>query len=123
MPSIVVTSNDGTKNQYQLPRGTVVIGRGEQLPIQILDQAVSEKHLQIRFDGSDSTYHALDMKSKNGTRINGRKVSGDVTLVHGDVIEIGQARIRFYEQDEPDGTNAFKHRKQPGERDKETMLD
>ncbi len=123
MASIVVTSNDGTDSQYQLPRGTVVIGRGEQLPIQILDKAVSEKHLQIRFDDSDNAYHALDMKSKNGTRVNGREVSGDVTLAHGDVIEIGQARIRFYERDEPEGTDAFKHPKQLGERDKETLLD
>ena len=78
MTYIAVATADGQVKYYELGKATVVVGRGEQLKVQILDEQVSVKHLQIRFDAADGTYHALDMKSTNGTVINGQPCTGDV---------------------------------------------
>ncbi len=121
MASIIVTPPTGDENHYRLTKGPIVIGRGENVPVQILDDHVSTKHLQIRFDRSDESYHALDMKSKNGTKINNRKISDDVKLIDGDVIRVGDSTITFYDRDFTDKTNAFEHHKKAGERSRGTM--
>lgn len=121
MASIIVTSPTGEENHYPLPKRPIVIGRGEQVPVQVLDDHVSTKHLQIRFDPSDGCYHALDMKSKNGTMVNNRSITGDITLADGDMIRIGDSTITFYEGEFADKTDAFKHHKQAGQRDRQTF--
>ena len=50
MASLIVTSGKQEGDYYPLGRRTNVIGRDEALFIQILDNMVSRKHLQIRFD-------------------------------------------------------------------------
>jgi pSer/pThr/pTyr-binding forkhead associated (FHA) protein len=50
MGSIIVISSVDKGKYYPLGKRTNVIGRDEALPIQILDQKVSRKHMQIRFD-------------------------------------------------------------------------
>ena len=121
MASIIVTPPTGEENHYRLPKRPIVIGRGEQMPVQVLDDHVSTKHLQIRFDPSDECYHALDMKSKNGTMVNNRSITGDIKLTDGDVIRIGDSTITFYDRDFSDRTDAFEHHKQVGQRDRRTM--
>ena len=84
------------------------------------DGWVSVKHAQIRFDESEGSYHALDMKSKNGTRINSRAIDGDTRLEDGDVIRIGESTITFYDRDFSDKQDAFQHHKKAGERRRST---
>ena len=63
MASIIVMS--GTQNEfYLLAQSVYVIGRSENLPIQILDEYVSRQHLQIRFDRQKNCYCALDLGGK-----------------------------------------------------------
>src|SRR5262245_31758622 len=114
MASIIVTLPTGEEQYYQLGKRTVVVGRAEQYPVQVKDELVSQRHLQIRFDPKQQAYFALDMQSKNGTRIRSRIIEGDVRLEDGDVIEIGQSRIVFYAQDFTDKTDAFRHHKVAG---------
>src|SRR5262249_30256572 len=90
------------------------VGRAEQYPVQVKDDLVSQRHLQIRFDQVELAYFALDMKSKNGTKIKGRRIEGDVRLEDGDRIEIGASTIVFYDRDFTDRTDAFAHHKQAG---------
>ncbi len=121
MASIIVTPPTGKESHYKLGKGPTVIGRGENVPIQVIDDHVSTKHLQIRFDPSDESYRALDMKSKNGTKINSRRLTGDVKLLDGDVIGIGDSTITFYDRDFVDRSNAFEHHKKAGERHRGTI--
>ena len=122
MASITVRTSDGEDKYFPLGKATVVVGRGEQVKVQILDDHVSEKHMQIRCEGAASAYFALDMKSKNGTRVNGRNITADLKLEDGDLIEIGQSSITFHDREFPDKTDAFKHHKQPGERGRSTLM-
>lgn len=120
MASIVVAEATGHEKYYGLGKRTLVIGRGEQVDVQIVDDQISVKHVQIRFDESEGSYHALDMKSKNGTRINSRAIDSDIRLEDGDVIRIGESTITFYDRDFSDKQDAFQHHKKAGERRRST---
>ena len=80
---------------YPLGRRTNVIGRDEALFIQVLDNMVSRKHLQIRFDQNANRYFAYDMKSRNGVYVNNRKIEDETPLKDGDVILIGFTSLLF----------------------------
>ncbi|MCL2781066.1 MAG: DUF3662 domain-containing protein [Actinomycetia bacterium] len=83
---------DGTDERYDLRIGNNFIGRGGDVDLQLLDQGVSRRHLDIEFDGSFAT--ASDLGSTNGTNVNGRDVQSQ-TLRHGDVIRVGHTRLVF----------------------------
>lgn len=122
MASIIITSGQEKGNFYPLGQRTNVIGRVEALPIQILDDLVSRKHLQIRYDKDKKQYHALDMKSKHGVFINGGKITRETLLVDGDEILIGQTALMFTEKDFDDRESALSHFKKVGERSRPTHI-
>jgi len=121
MASIIARSENGTPEFYPLGRRTTVIGRSESVPVQILDDRVSRRHLQVRYDEVSNEYVALDMHSTHGTLINERRVSEETVLADGDEIIIGSTRILFTTQDFPDQDSALNHYKQVGQRGKTTL--
>ena len=123
MASIIVTSGTNAGDYYPLGHRTNVIGRDEAVPIQILDEHVSRKHMQIRFDKDKGCYYALDMKSKHGVFINGRKISSEVILADDDQILIGETNLLFTDKDFPDRESALAHFKKVGERKRTTQID
>lgn len=116
MASLIITSGKQEGNYYPLGRRTNVIGRDEALPIQVLDQMVSRKHLQIRFDDKVGRYYAFDMKSRNGVYVNNKQIAGEVALSDGDVILIGLTTLVFADRDFKDKDSALLHYKKVGER-------
>jgi len=121
MPSLVVISGPSEGDYYPLGNRTVVIGRDESCPIQILDDLVSRKHVQIRHDESAGGFVATDLKSANGMSLNGRQISSEVSLEDGDVIEIGKSRITFYTAKFEDRESAWAHYKERGQKFRSTM--
>jgi len=95
MASLFIISGDQKGDYYPLGARTNVVGRDEALPIQVLDNLVSRKHLQIRYDKRRSQYLALDMKSKHGVFINDRRIVEETLLADGDEILIGQTILLF----------------------------
>jgi pSer/pThr/pTyr-binding forkhead associated (FHA) protein len=116
MASLIVTSGKQEGDYYPLGRRTNVIGRDEALFIQILDNMVSRKHLQIRFDQNANRYFAYDMKSRNGVYVNNRKIEDETPLKDGDVILIGLTSLLFADKDFKDKDSALQHYKKVGER-------
>jgi pSer/pThr/pTyr-binding forkhead associated (FHA) protein len=108
---------------YPLGRRTNVVGRDEALPIQILDEHVSRKHLQIRFDKDKGQYSAVDMKSKHGVFINGGKINTETPLADGDQIYIGQTALLFTLKDFDDRESALSHFKKVGQRIRPTIIE
>jgi pSer/pThr/pTyr-binding forkhead associated (FHA) protein len=86
---------DQTNQRFELKVGSNVLGRGTDADIQLLDQGISRRHLDIQFDGNYAT--AYDLGSTNGTTINGHEVGSQV-LRHGDVIRVGHTRIVFHQE-------------------------
>jgi pSer/pThr/pTyr-binding forkhead associated (FHA) protein len=123
MASIIVATGEQKGDYYPLGRRTNVVGRDEALPIQILDEHVSRKHLQIHFDEDKQQYYALDMKSKHGVFINGIKINNETVLADGDQIGVGQTTILFTLKDFEDRKSALSHFKKVGERIRPTVID
>ena len=122
MASIFIMSGPRKGDYYPLGQRTMVVGRGESVPIQVLDELVSRRHVQIRFETADQRHHLLDMRSANGTFINGRRVSTDVALEDGDLIEIGNSGLMFSVCDFADRESAMEHYRQCGQRGKSTLV-
>ena len=116
MASLIITSGKQEGDYYPLGHRTNVVGRDEALPIQVLDNMVSRKHLQIRFDEATDRYYAFDMKSRNGVYVNNRKIEGETALEDGDVLLIGLTTMLFAERDFTDKDSALLHYKKVGER-------
>jgi pSer/pThr/pTyr-binding forkhead associated (FHA) protein len=122
MASIIIASGEQKGDYYPLGQRTNVIGRAEMLPVQILDDLVSRKHLQIRYVKEEGKYYAVDMKSKHGVFINGGKITGEAALVDGDEILIGQTALLFTDKDFNDRESALSHFKKAGERSRPTHI-
>lgn len=122
MASIIVTSGEQKGDYYPLGHRTNVIGRDEALPIQILDDLVSRKHMQIRYDTDSNRYYALDMKSKHGVLINGRRITDETVLVDGDQVVIGRTSLLFTDKDFDSRESALSHYKKVGERMRATDI-
>lgn len=121
MASLVIVAGPNEGDYYPLGHRKVVIGRDESCPIQIVDELISRKHMQIRHDDSKSTFVATDMRSANGLFVNGRRIESEIELQDGDSIEIGKSRLAFYTQDFDDRESAWNHFKQRGQRSKNTV--
>ena len=121
MASIVVTSGKQQSEFLPLGRRTSVIGRAENLPLQILDDLVSRKHLRIHFRENEGRYYAEDMGSRHGVFINELRIMGQTGLTDGDQILIGRTTLLFTDKDFDNRESALNHYKKAGERDRRTI--
>jgi hypothetical protein len=94
-PAAAMLIVDQTNRRYDLRTGSNIIGRGTDSDLQLLDQGISRRHLDIQFDGNFAT--AYDLGSTNGTTVNGHEISSQL-LRHGDVVRVGHTRIVFHQE-------------------------
>ncbi len=83
-----------------LHQGENLIGRSPDATVTIDSLCVSRRHAIIFLDGREAVL--MDLGSKNGTLLNGRRVSDRSALEHGDQILLGDhsAVLRFAESNE-----------------------
>jgi hypothetical protein len=93
-PASAMLIVDQTNRRFDLRIGSNIIGRGTDSDLQLLDQGISRRHLDVQFDGHYAT--AYDLGSTNGSTVNGHEISSQV-LRHGDVIRVGHTRIVFHQ--------------------------
>ena len=79
------------KSKFKITSSRTIIGRGE-ADLQIQDPKISEEHAAIGY--IDGIFFILDIKSKNGTFVNGEKIIEKV-LHDGDEIRLGLKPLRF----------------------------
>ena len=71
----------------------LVLGREPGLPGTIDDASVSRQHAHLRRDGR--AVMLTDLGSKNGTFVNGVRLSGPVSLVDGDEVRLGLVALVY----------------------------
>ena len=76
--------------------GGLSIGRSKDADIQIADRYASSIHARVFADGG--RHYVEDMKSTNGTLLNGASLEGEAELRDGDEVQIGDTVFRFEEQ-------------------------
>ncbi|MFL5579522.1 MAG: FHA domain-containing protein [Gemmatimonadaceae bacterium] len=76
---------------FPLDRPLVRIGRGAGSDVPVRDPAVSRTHAEVRAEAGELVLHPV---GSTGTRVNERR-TGVTVLEEGDVIEVGERRLRF----------------------------
>ena len=94
-PGRYLVVQDGDEHRLlRLESGATHIGRAWAADLRLEDKAVSRRHAVV-FTTEDAV-RILDDRSANGTRVNGRCVTG-ADLEDGDVILVGQVVLIFRE--------------------------
>ena len=96
MPPFTV---DGSQQWLELQVGSNVIGRGQDADLRLPDTGVSRRHGDVRFDGVGAVLH--DLGSTNGTLVDGSRITGEVALQPGAVLQIGPYRLSYRTDGDP----------------------
>jgi pSer/pThr/pTyr-binding forkhead associated (FHA) protein len=90
----LVVEDGGEHRLLRLEPGATHIGRAWGADLRLEDQAVSRRHAIVF--ATDESVRVLDDRSANGTRVNGRCVTG-AELSDGDVILVGRVVLTYRE--------------------------
>jgi pSer/pThr/pTyr-binding forkhead associated (FHA) protein len=88
----LTVSTGGTIKTYRFGR-RILVGRAPNADLRLDDPQVSRLHARIEM--RDDGVYVEDLDSRNGTRVDGAKVSGSRVLRVDQEIEIGAASIIF----------------------------
>jgi type II secretory pathway predicted ATPase ExeA len=91
-PQLIMTCNHKTLQKITVDKPRLLIGRNALCDIDIVHEWISRHHaLIIR---NDESTLIVDLKSSNGTWVNGKRVKNHV-LINDDVISLGDHRLKF----------------------------
>ncbi len=83
----------GLGRRFPLGLASITLGRESQCSLTIFDGSVSRMHAVIE-PRSDGSYRLSDLNSRNGTFVNGVRVS-EAELSDGDYVQLGECVYRF----------------------------
>lgn len=94
-PYLALKTGSGDR-QLSLVGGSYwTVGRGDDNNLVLPDRWISRNHAMLQ--GADSgRFYLIDLGSRNGTFVNGRRVSVPVILHDGDLLTFGQTELRFF---------------------------
>ncbi|MCX7803723.1 MAG: sigma 54-interacting transcriptional regulator, partial [Planctomycetota bacterium] len=92
MAYLIIRSGPLAGRRVKLGGSAFRIGRDPSCSLSLGDGKASRVHAEIA--EKDGAYVIRDLKSSNGTKVNGREISA-ITLSDGDRIEIGETEIEF----------------------------
>ena len=98
MWKLVIKDDEGRQIVVPLKQDEYVLGRKAGSRIRLVERNVSRQHAKLckHSDPSGNTPDSFtieDLASSNGTHVNGAKLGALKSLVHGDLIQIGDYRI------------------------------
>jgi len=99
VPRLTVTRPNLEERLFEFEDGAISIGRSETNLVQLDEPAADAEHCRIERT-ADGRFKLVDLETKNGTSVNGRKVNAHI-LAHNDQIQVGETCIR-YEEPDPD---------------------
>ena len=73
--------------EVKLPAPKCLIGRNDDCHLKPQSEAVSRRHCVILT--TDAEVMIRDLNSRNGTYVNGEKITGDTVLLNGDLVKVG----------------------------------
>jgi hypothetical protein len=101
-PVLALHRADGTSVEYELVRDQpLTLGREPGNDVVLKSTFVSKQHAVVRYEGGQ--FLVEDLKSANGTRVNGSPISVSL-LTPGDKIEVGDQNLTFFDRAAPNAT-------------------
>ena len=92
-PELYVKPLHGEPYRFSIEKDVITIGRSKKNDLVLADQWLSRIHAEIR---RESARHFIrDLESRNGTYVNGMRLSQRVPLQNGDVVTLGDQQITF----------------------------
>jgi len=91
---LTVLEGAGKGTSKPLTSALMIVGRSKNADLQVDDPLVSRRHLEIRME-SGAVF--VENKSPQGSMLNGKPLTGIVSLNPGDIIEVGSTKMRFEE--------------------------
>jgi pSer/pThr/pTyr-binding forkhead associated (FHA) protein len=99
---LTLLTGPGVGKVFTLNREETHIGRIDSADLQLTDEGISRNHALIRRD-PDGSYQLVDAGSRNGSYINGRKLTGPQPLQDGDEVRFGVLTLLKFSSGIPPG--------------------
>ncbi|MEO1992853.1 MAG: FHA domain-containing protein [Pirellulales bacterium] len=90
---LVIASGKRAGKAILLKRSEMLIGRAEECGIRLTSDEISRRHCSIKI-ASDSVC-VEDLRSRNGTFVNGRRISEKTKLYDGDLLRVGSLELKI----------------------------
>ena len=97
--NLVLFKKDGSQKTFSLRNDNTIIGRHDDCDLHVPLQAVSRKHCQLI--KNNQTVKLLDLGSRNGTHLNGKRIKDETSAKAGDYISIGPLTFLLQINGEP----------------------
>lgn len=96
MSALVVIFGRDRGHVFNIPRGSeLVLGRSKTLTHRLNDPSISRKHLEFVHHEHDNSVHVVDMESRNGARINDKRLFHTQELQDGDIVQVGYTLLVY----------------------------
>ncbi len=97
VPTLTVLTGSSTGQTLKI-RGKLTIGRATEAELRIADDGISRHHARIHYANDAASVE--DLASRNGTFVNGKRITTATLLHDGDKIQLGRSTVlRFGLQD------------------------
>jgi uncharacterized protein (TIGR02996 family) len=94
---VVVRGRDNAEQRLTFDKVEVSIGRSTGNDLVLPEGSISKRHARVVW--KDDRYILVDLKSTNGTFVNGRKITAPIVIAAGDVIAIGDFVLSIADYD------------------------
>lgn len=95
---LLAVSGTDAGSLIELSKGAPIsVGRSSRADLAMTDASVSRRHLGVYWAGSN--FEAIDYLSTNGTKIGGRHLELPRSLAAGDILEVGEIRVVYLEEE------------------------
>jgi len=95
VPHLILRTDSGSRRLSLTGTNCWTIGRSEDNNFVLPDRWISRNHAMLQCMETGEFY-LIDLGSRNGSFVNGRRVSIPVTLHNGDHLTFGQTELEFY---------------------------
>ncbi|MBD2183645.1 adenylate/guanylate cyclase domain-containing protein [Planktothrix sp. FACHB-1355] len=94
-PYLLLRTDSGNRYLPLVGSHCWTIGRSDDNNFVIPDRWISRNHAMLQ-SMETGEFYLIDLGSRNGSFVNGRRVSVPVTLKHGDNLTFGQTELEFF---------------------------
>ncbi|WP_410510638.1 FHA domain-containing protein [Nodosilinea sp. E11] len=94
-PYLALKTGSGDRQLSLVGSNYWTVGRGDDNNFVLPDRWISRNHAMLQ-GTHDGQFYLLDLGSRNGTFINGRRVSVPMILRDGDLLTFGQTELQFF---------------------------
>ena len=79
--------------RWRVDRAVNSMGRGVENDVRVADDSVSTSHATLLLKGDE--WFLVDLRSSNGTYVDGNRISGERALVRGSTLRLGAVELTF----------------------------